>query len=469
MNRIMTALEDERGVALVMAMIMLVAMTGLMLAFLSVSAFEPQISQNLATTAQARFVADAGLEWGFDQLSTIPAAVIAASGGSVPQAQTAYWNQLLAMPGPTPYAQISGAAPMQIPGPAGPMSAAFGTFVVQIRNDTNDSDRLITGYCQTTVAPCPANQGRDPGAANNDTNGIVIVSSTGTVRGVAKTVTAVVRRPGPLAFNFNGAVSFPGTQADVGFSSDLFQISGNDWKMPAAGVTPTAPDGVNPAVWGIAVSDAYPGNETTVETMLTAGQQDNVTGQRENLAQVGRGANTINTDPGMTSNAVHQFIHAMGQLPAGQNVIKMTSSQANPTVINSQDFGTATNPVLVHVKGAPDPTSLFTALTINGPVAGHGVLIVEDGDLEINGDFRWNGPVIVSGGYVGIGFMGGGQQQVYGAVISNEMATDEALGFREGLSTGSAKIRYSKEALDFAINGLFNRRSSMQMYNWREN
>src|SRR5262245_5516111 len=461
MSRILEILRDDRGVAFVMAMIMLVAMTGLMLAFLSVSAFEPQISQNLATTSEARFVADAGLEWAFDQLATVPPAVLAANGGSMAYAQTAHWNTLLATPG-TPLGKITGALPMPIPDPAGSMPAAFGTFVVVVRNDTQASDRLITG-----VPPDPA---AAAGTPPSDINGVIVVTSTGTVRGVSRTVTAAVRRPPPLNFDFNGAVSFPGTQADVGFTGNSFEISGEDWKMPPAGATPATPDGVNPAVWGIAVSSEFSSHESDVENQLTGQQQDNVTGRRENPGQPGQGTNTINKDPGATMAAVHDFISAIGKLPPSSNIIKHSSSSADPLHLSNQTFGSETDPVIVHVKGTePDPTSKFTALTLSGGTVGYGILIVEDGDLKINGNFRWNGPIIVSGGYVGVGFMGGGEQSVYGAVVSNEMSSDEKPGFLEGLFAGNAKIRYSKEALDNAVNNFFNKRSSFQMYSWREN
>src|SRR6266705_4393432 len=59
---------DERGMAAVMALIVVLALSLLVSAFLAVSAFEPQISQNLADSTQARYAADAGIEWAFDQL-----------------------------------------------------------------------------------------------------------------------------------------------------------------------------------------------------------------------------------------------------------------------------------------------------------------------------------------------------------------------------------------------------------------
>jgi len=49
--------HDERGAALVLALMVLLTLTGLALAILSVSAFEPQISRNHGDTVRARYVA----------------------------------------------------------------------------------------------------------------------------------------------------------------------------------------------------------------------------------------------------------------------------------------------------------------------------------------------------------------------------------------------------------------------------
>src|SRR2546425_5763500 len=61
---------DERGAALVLALMVLLILTGLALAILSVSAFEPQISRNHSDTVRARYVAEAGIEYAYDTLAT---------------------------------------------------------------------------------------------------------------------------------------------------------------------------------------------------------------------------------------------------------------------------------------------------------------------------------------------------------------------------------------------------------------
>src|SRR5947209_20376276 len=67
-KRTLTQALDERGIAAVMSLIVIVGLSLLVSTFLAVSAFEPQISQNLADSTQARYAADAGIEWAFDQL-----------------------------------------------------------------------------------------------------------------------------------------------------------------------------------------------------------------------------------------------------------------------------------------------------------------------------------------------------------------------------------------------------------------
>ena len=57
MRKTRALLNNEQGVAIVLAVMVLLVLTGILLAFLSVSALEPQISRNVADTARARYLA----------------------------------------------------------------------------------------------------------------------------------------------------------------------------------------------------------------------------------------------------------------------------------------------------------------------------------------------------------------------------------------------------------------------------
>lgn len=437
MRRLLPLVTNERGVALTLALLIILTLSGLVVAFLSASAFEPQISRNLADVTRARHVAEAGIELGYNTLV-----------GSTD------WSTLLAGATCTQGAPLLSGAPL--PG----LATAAGTVTVTVRNDcrTSPSDAVQTG------------EAIDPGGATSDTNSVVILTSAGTFEGVTRSVSVVVRRR--ILPPLNGALAFPGREADVSFSGNSFDIWGTDTNLDGTA-------GSAPPVYGIAVSAEYPegspgANEATVEAALAANQQNRVRGRDEaNPAGTANGVNAINADPEMTSASVQDFIAAA---KANANIV-LESTQSNPLDFQnigsscasdwySQTcWGTTNNPKIVYIKGSPpDPTSAFRALELSGNTTGSGILIVEDGDLVISGNFRWEGVIIVTGQYVGVGFLGGGWQEVLGAVVTNETAPDEAPGYREGVVTGNAKIRYSKQGVDLARFA----RNLVSMTSWRE-
>jgi Tfp pilus assembly protein PilX len=418
---------NERGMTLPLTLLMLVTMASLTLALLALAGMEPQISRNLADATQARFAAEAGIEWAFDRLASTP-----------------NWNTLLASASPTSGVLLGANQAI------GTLSTARGTYTVWLRNDTQGpqgnfpGDQAITGVALDS-------------SHTQDANNVVIVTSTGTVNGATKTIRAAIKRLSfPPGF-FPGAMAFPGTEAEVSFNGNSFEVDGRGWRMDGSGL-----DASCAAVYGISVSSVLPSNnpganEAVVESALSSQQQDNVKGKPQNPNQAGEGRNTIapNTTltPAMIQNFIDQAKNAADIVLESRQPNGLTFNNIGSTCAtdpNSQTcWGTATNPKIVYVRGEPDPSSMFSALQIGGNTTGYGILIVEDGDLRINGNFAWYGPVIVTGRWVGVGFMGGGNQQIYGALISNETATDP--GFREGVMTGNSKVRYSCEALNAAL------------------
>jgi Tfp pilus assembly protein PilX len=81
-----TLLKDQRGVALPMALMALVIMAALVVAFSVLSASEPTIANNQLRVAQARALAEAGMEralWGLIQGKCEARATCAATAGSI--------------------------------------------------------------------------------------------------------------------------------------------------------------------------------------------------------------------------------------------------------------------------------------------------------------------------------------------------------------------------------------------------
>jgi hypothetical protein len=430
MKRLISAFREERGAALPLALITLGALSAMAVGHLALSTLEPQISRNLTDGSRARWVAEAGIEFGHT--------VLAANSGN--------WNPLLAGGGVL-------ATNTPIPGSTEP-----GTFTVTIRNDTLAPGDPANPLGDAAITGVPV----DPGSDTDDRNDVVIMTAVGTIPGTdaSRTITVVVSRT-PLP-TISAALAFPGTEADVTFNGASFEIWGTDSNLDGSA-------GAGPAVYGITVSPTYPADDPGANVHDVEGElsdrADQVKGRDErdetDPSTVATGANTITADPAMTPEAVQTFVDAL----KGRADVVLESTPTAPLSFNSIGatcgsdlgsntcWGTTTNPKIVYVKGSvPDPTSMFQALNVAGNSTGAGILIVEDGDMIVRGNFRWDGLVIVTGRYVGLGFLGGGSEQAFGAMIVNEMATDERAGFNEGVVTGNAKIRYSREAINLTQN-----------------
>jgi Tfp pilus assembly protein PilX len=427
---------NQRGMALPVTLIVMVAIGGLTLGLLTLSSVEPRVSKNLEEATQARFAAEAGLEWGYNFLAQ----------------NTTTWSTSLAS------ATASTGATLVAGQAIGTLNAARGTYTVVLRNDHRNNDNLLTG-----VSPIE-------GSHNADGNGVVILTATGGIGNATKTLRAVVKRTQfPNGF-FPGALNFPGNEAEVTFSGGTFNIDGRGYH------TDGTLDAGCASAYGIAVSSVLPSsnpgaNEAAVEGKLASTQQDNVKGKAQDPNQTAEGNNTIVANPVLTPAYINQFIDqakASADLtltshqPSGLSFDAIGGSTCTSNWASQNCWGTADNPKTIWIKGDADPTSMFSALTLNGPTTGYGVLIVEDGDFRIYGDFTWHGAIIVTGNWVGVGFLGGGTQTVYGAVISNETSTDP--GFKEGVVTGNAKIRYSCDALNNSLNNP----KLVKLTNWKD-
>ncbi len=429
MNSRSRSARNEKGVALPLALFVLVMLSGLLLAFLTMSGMEPSVAANLNDVTRARYVAESGLEWAFDQL-------VAAA------AQPNGWNNLLTANG----GQM--ATGMALPG----FTAFAGTFSVTIRNDNLANDNQITG------------QPVDPGGATNDTNNVVILTSLGTFNGATRQLQQVVSHPD---LNLPGGVNLPGIGTNTTFSGNSFTITGNDTNLDnsaGAGIAGLCP----PKVLGIGVANAA--TESIVQASLSNQQKDNVTGKQQTPPGPGIGDNTIAPDATLTPAQIAQFVSAVKPYAD----ISLQASTANQLsyqnlgdtcAANLNDpncWGTTSNPKIVYVKGTVDPAQAFYAMSVSGTSTGAGVLIIEDGDLNITGDFRWEGLVIVTGQYVGLRYGGGGNQTMYGGVVVNETAS--ANSEVEVDAMGNAKILYSCQALQ----NVKNMRKTFRVASWRE-
>jgi hypothetical protein len=301
-----------------------------------------------------------------------------------------------------------------------------------------------------------------------DANNRLIMTATGTFGNATRTVQVLVRRTSlpPIA----GALMFPGNDANTAFNGTAFEVNGHDSNIAPLGQTPTA--GSCAAVYGIATANTS--NETVVQNSLSSSQKSKVLGKKQNTSSSSTsGDNVIAPDATLTQALISGFVKdAKNQAdvslwspsPSGLTYNNVGTSSCSSNWASSTCWGTADKPKIVYIEGQPDPTSQFSALTLNGNIEGHGILVVKNGDMRVNGNFAWHGLIIVTGEWVGLGFMGSQNstdQVVYGAVISNETSTDPLY---EGVVYADAKLRYSCEGLARARSS----RKLVTMSSWKE-
>jgi Tfp pilus assembly protein PilX len=472
-------LGNERGVALVLSLMMLLALTGLLLAFLSVSAMEPQISRNIADTARARYLAEAGIEIGYNMMvntgdvtqSFTPAVASGSTG--------APWVALV----------TNGTLAGVTSGGSSYEAAFAGTYTVVVRNDYLASDQNMTGANPTTTGE----------TVSADFNKIAIMRATGTFNGATKTIEVVVRRA--TLPPFPGALNLPGLQTDTLVNDTTFDIDGRDYGCSAS--CDTASNWVttsNALKYGIATVNGTQANkgisyETNIENAVSADSSKlaDIKGKDETntTGPYTTGLNTIQgLDPAsseaLTPTKMAAYLDQVRNY-AGTTILQSTQAcpmqltgtstpTSTPTLTNgctgaagvnqTLDLGSRSNPKLVYFKGDIDTSSQFTGLTMNSGIKGAGVLIVEDGDLKQLGNLTWDGVVIVTGSYVGAGFRTGSSTVIRGAFVANEAQSGEAAGFFEFLMDSSTNFttKSSKQNVDM----IQLMRGNTTMTNWRE-
>jgi hypothetical protein len=496
-----TVLRDQRGVALPLALIALLILTMLVLTVLNLGAIEPQISRNLSATAQARHMAEAGIEWAFDciadqDLNSFLAGPDGIQGNTDDTLGTPVAGQNVAARMDATFCPNS-PPPGALPG----LTASAGTFAVTIRNDSIGAQGLYAGDQILTGQPVDAPG--NGGGKYADTNGIVILTATGTFGTATRQITAVVSRN---TLTVNAAATLPGLQADTFMQTVGNQtIDGRDWLRNDS--NGSSPNGTGPRRYGISTQPGIQANlgityEQNVENAFnTVALQNTVQGKSQVNGSLVTGLPAIAPDNALTPATMQTFLSKLAANPA-TTIIQSSlacplvltgttgaptaptlstagsSCPGNPPIGQTLNLGSPADPKLVYFRGELDTSSTFTGLRLNGTVKGAGILVVEDGDLSVNTsgaglsiqgrnvDFYWDGIVIVTGRYVGSGFRGGANVEIRGAFISNEAIGNEASGYYEFLSQANTlAIRNSTQNINLALRAAYNQR----IISWREN
>jgi hypothetical protein len=132
---------------------------------------------------------------------------------------------------------------------------------------------------------------------------------------------------------------------------------------------------------------------------------------------------------------------------------------------SSACWGTTNRPKIVYVGGAPSLGSPRPTLGVSGESSGAGILVVENASVEIDGNFRWNGLIVVAGQDAALRYRGSGTQAVYGGLIVDEPSSAGTTRL-SGNARDKTFILYSKESLDLVQRAL--QRRFVTTYSWND-
>ena len=379
---------EERGIALVISLLVMALLSMLGVTFLSMSATEITIASNEVSSSRAFFLTEAGVALAKQTLRNTPD-----------------WDTVLTDPPTTTV------CPVIVP--------------------------ASTGNCSYAIV----NDAADGGGPTNDTNDLVIIEATGLSQTASREVHVAFTRTGGIPTP-PAALMSVGVSSNVSFNGNAFTIDGNNWIPPSDdGSTPAVQDNsactsTTAPKYGIGVPNAT--HQLAVKNDLSSQQQDNVIGDSPNPPWAPTSDTpSIGVDTAITQDQLLALVDYL---------IPLADITYSPgTSINSGTIGTQAAPKIV-VVDATGYSGSAAALTLQA-TSGAGILIVKNGTLALKGNSGWVGVVIVLGSNVAIDVSGGGNKAVYGATLLAEDANVDAV-IADG--SGNVKLRYSCGGLNVA-------------------
>ena len=155
------------------------------------------------------------------------------------------------------------------------------------------------------------------------------------------------------------------------------------------------------------------------------------------------GAPAVAPSSHLTSATLSQLAD---QLCAAPGAVTLTIPSSGTLTLASQSWGTPTTPQLRCIDGL---SGTGDGVTLSGDSTGAGILIVRNADLILNGAFRWEGLIIVTGSEVGLKAGASSSTNIFGSIILNETG-NPALGAATLDLQGSFRSIFSRSALNRA-------------------
>jgi len=254
----------------------------------------------------------------------------------------------------------------------------------------------------------------------------VVARALGSAGSSSQTIQALLRKNYDLA---DGALALRGQAARVNLSGGGLFISGADHD-PANGSVLAA----GKARSAVSLS-AAPLYDLAMGAFGNPPQAD--------LLDPASATPVVAVSDFLSGSAITQLANDLCAAP-GATVHAMGGSGS--LVFDTQSWGTSGAPTIHCIEG---DTAAGDSVSFTGASTGAGILVVRNADLVLNGGFRWEGLVVVSGQEVGLRVLGSSAKDVLGAVVVNETGapgSDTAIFDMQG----NLRLLFSRLALSRA-------------------
>ncbi len=407
-RRLRSVMNDQRGIALPLALILLTLLMSLTLAFMTMGSTEPTIATNLKSGEMALAAAEAGIERAIWALSN-------------PTVDTAGANTKLGdlanIPGPyksgteTLFAlALGGSRAFSVTITVGPAAAPPCTVPA--------GQTCITahGYVARNGVTLPA---QPTGLAQSDIIGhrVVQLQFSGTTGGN--------KVGGPAAGTSGVDVKLPGALSVAG----TVQLSGNalvDGSDLASGM----PNGCASKA-GVTVRQQTTSNGTTTTNTISVSGSASTVGTPAQQSVAGD-QNTSTFQQYLLTSAQLAALKSLAQ-SQGTYVMPTSNSEFILTVGNGLTFVDTVNG---QTLGNPADPSMMAKVKITG--ANNSGWLIVMGNLRIDGNVTYNGFVYAANTFT---YHGTGTGGIYGAVVSAN-AVDSVASVVDTTDSGNSKVYY---------------------------
>ncbi len=473
------SVNSEKGAALIFALLGLVMLTLLGLAFSFHSNIEYRISENYITHQEALSIADAGLNFAKAQLQATDFNVFLAVQSDVPawvnsdnpangsdaarnaiSTRAARNVNFTSPPAPVNTYKANGILTPVLGQPYG-----NGRYFVKVSNNsggaagsvfTSDPDPNVDTDFRVLVRVTGIRQ----------TLGAEKVGTNNTVPNSVAVIEAMLKRN--TAFDLNSPLSLNGPSTTATFNGLKFDVDGyNHNGMTRDQIINPHPENANGAATGIATIYDSPATgdglpvATSLYNQLNLRQSGNVIGapgiNLANTPSVGDLTNTLRTSPDPDTSKVlnNNFVG---------NFVNLIKPYANNYYSTAQHWSGADSPTNLGTVAAPKITYVNSDLTVNGNAGGAGILIV-NGTLDVGGSFTWDGIILVVGNG-SINFHGVNESFIGGMYVQNLTKNAQGnyiAGPTNMTLSGNTAFYYSSDMIRLGLRLL-----PLEMLEWRE-